>query len=71
MFIAVCTGGYVAADLAALMSEVFSRAELLTESSDQINVLREVFEEATRVVTPSCLRGISVKLPRVNLYVFY
>ena len=87
-------GGYVAADVTALVSEVQrqiatgrivlynaedgneNHRSRINENGDNRNenssksvlmtdLLMRAFEEAMTVVTPSCLRGLSMQLPEV------
>ena len=70
---ALMTGGYVAADLFALVREMMLRFPHHDNNNDAIedsNPLpfdwREAFLEAGKVVPPSCLRGVSVKIPHIR-----
>lgn len=82
----VHTGGYVAADIRALMGEIATIVE--SESNKQgvtltitfgevdpsadcsgvwtMHSLMEVFHRACTSVSPSCLRGITIKIPRLT-----
>lgn len=70
--IANATGGYVAADIVALMREVQSA---LSESKPEIpnfmvddreKTVLKLFEDKMKVVTPSCLRGVSIQTPKLT-----
>jgi SpoVK/Ycf46/Vps4 family AAA+-type ATPase len=71
---ALMTGGYVAADLFALVREMMLRFPHHdnNESTENSNPLiqsfdwREAFLGAGKVVPPSCLRGVSVKIPHTR-----
>lgn len=68
---ALMTGGYVAADLFALVREMLLHLPLqedkeTMEGSKPSWDWREAFFAAGRVVPPSCLRGVSVKIPQTR-----
>ena len=56
------TGGYVAADLVSLVREATSRVRL---GGGEGGVL-QALEESLKVVHPSCLRGVSINIPRMT-----
>ena len=74
------TGGYVSADLAALVSKAVEVHETQVAGSDRgsntngafnasiedINLWIESFDAALTMVSPSCLRGVSVKAPSID-----
>jgi transitional endoplasmic reticulum ATPase len=77
--IAERSGGYVAADLVALVRDMLSRfsqpsSSAHSQRSDRrasshgaaADHLSLLFEQAARVVPPSCLRGVSIQLPSLN-----
>ena len=70
---ALMTGGYVAADLFALVREMLLHVSLqdneTIESSNPLPLSwdwREAFIAAGKIVPPSCLRGVSVKIPHTR-----
>lgn len=68
--IAMQTGGYVAADLSALVAAIaklISDAPLSDASSAScIEFLMQQFQLAAKSVTPSCLRGTTISLPNLT-----
>jgi len=82
----VHTGGYVAADIRALMGEIATIVEAesnkqgvtLTITFDEVDPstacggvwtmqsLMEVFHRCCTSISPSCLRGITIKIPRLT-----
>lgn len=82
----VHTGGYVAADIRALMGEIATIVEAesdkqgvtLTITFDEVDPsaacggvwtmqsLMEVFHRGCTSISPSCLRGITIKIPRLT-----
>lgn len=69
--IAMQTGGYVAADLAALVSAIeklLVSVNLNTpaESDTRIEEFIRCFHIAAKSVTPSCLRGAAISLPNLT-----
>ena len=65
--IGIKTGGYVAADLRLLCSEVYSTYTSSRDGCDSLNVdemlLIRSFHAGMERVKPSCLRGITVSVP--------
>ena len=73
------TGGYVAADINALVAEARKTLSEVTKSQFQAlserdsqgpgphltSLLIRSFDHAMHAVGPSCLRGIAIKLPKV------
>jgi transitional endoplasmic reticulum ATPase len=73
--IAERSGGYVAADLVALVREMLTRlSQPMPQRPDRRiatvgvagDLLSTLFEQAARVVPPSCLRGVSIQLPNLS-----
>ena len=63
------TGGYVAADLFALVREMIPHLslredEIVAKDMDMSLKWKEAFSVASKVVPPSCLRGVSIQIPR-------
>ena len=78
--LALMTGGYVAADLSMLLSEIILSCSLPEALSDGKNlpILTSIYDEVKAVVIsaahsakkrvlPSCLRGISIELPNLTM----
>lgn len=66
------SGGYVAADLKALIAEAWQIKELdkatntsILKKNDKLYLL-EIIDQASKNIGPSCLRGIISKLPDIN-----
>lgn len=65
------TGGYVAADIANVIREVETNLVLAhplstSEHEKTGEKLMKVIEDAMRIIQPSCLRGISIQLPKLT-----
>ena len=74
MRLAEQTGGYVAADIVALIRHAMKISpnkgvkigSTLTAGEAVVDVLLGIFEEAKKSIAPSCLRGVSIQLPKIS-----
>lgn len=68
--IAMQTGGYVAADLSALVTAIAklmsAEPASINGSSDRTTAIMRSFHIAAKSVTPSCLRGATISLPNLT-----
>jgi SpoVK/Ycf46/Vps4 family AAA+-type ATPase len=65
------TGGYVAADIANLVSQLPKQFQQFISTHnhnaiDKEEILLELFDQSMKEVVPSCLRGITVSVPRIT-----
>jgi transitional endoplasmic reticulum ATPase len=65
---AMQTGGYVAADLAALVRAMHTLAltELSSPARTSVAAMLKLFHVAAKSVLPSCLRGATISLPNLT-----